>query len=273
MTAWVDLHLHSLCSDGAETPEQLVARATATGAEAIALTDHDAVTGVRAAQQAAEAAGIGFLTGVEISAQYNNRELHVVGLGINPEDESLQQLLQELADMRHNRIRTIYKRLQAIGITLDDALPEKTDNNAPGRMHVAVALCNMGLAPTVQKAFDRYLNRGRPAHVPKKLPPADRAIAVIQAAGGRAFIAHPGLGDWMLKRLDALLTLPFDGVEAWHPSHDAATTQHILAIAERRNLLISGGSDCHGNVKGDGVIMGRVKTPARYFYQIVSALG
>ena len=273
MSAWVDLHLHSACSDGAETPEQLAARAAATGAEAIALTDHDAVTGVAAAQQAASAAGIGFLSGVEISACYEQRELHVVGLGINTEAQPLQELLRELAEMRRNRIHTIQERLRAMGIVLEKIEGEtETNNNTLGRMHVAVALRNMGKAASVQKAFERYLNRGCPAYVPKQLPTAERAIEAIHAAAGRAFIAHPGLGDWMLKRIEALLTLPFDGMEAWHPSHNSAITRHIISIAERRNLLISGGSDCHGNVKGDGVTLGYVKTPAHYFYRITEAL-
>ena len=138
-----------------------------------------------------------------------------------------------------------------------------------GRMHVAVALHEMGKTATVQRAFDRYLNRGCPAYVPKQLPEATKAIEAIHASGGLAFIAHPGLGHWMMKQLPQLLELPFDGLEAWHPSHNASISKEIIAVAKDHNLLLSGGSDCHGNVKGEGISLGRIKTPVACFHRIL----
>ena len=267
MTEWVDLHLHSNHSDGTESPEQLVARVAAAGATAMALTDHDTVAGVAAAREAAMAAGIGFLDGVEISAVFEGREMHVVGLNVSIQAEPLTQLLGELADMRRNRMDAIHAKLRRVGIVV----PHAPDMQAPGRMHVATALRDMGKAATVQQAFDRYLNSGGPAYVPKELPDVSRVIAAIHAAEGLAFIAHPGLGHWAMKRLERLLALPFDGLEAWHPSHTPAVTNRFLAVAQQRDLLVSGGSDCHGNVKGEGCTLGRVKTPACHYHRINAA--
>ncbi|MCK5863104.1 MAG: PHP domain-containing protein [Candidatus Hydrogenedentes bacterium] len=273
MTAWVDLHLHSSCSDGTETPTELVARAVSSGAAAIALTDHDTVKGVHEAQEAADAAGLGFLTGTEISAGFDGREIHIVGLGINVKENALTSLLDELVEMRRNRIQTICKRLRAVGVLAETPTSWEEDNTVSiGRMHVAVTLYKTGKSRTVQQAFDRYLNRGCPAYVPKQLPPAGKVIEGIHAAGGLAFIAHPGLGRWLLKKMPQLLTLPFDGLEAWHPSHTPSILKQIIAIAKERNLLLSGGSDCHGNVKGEGVSLGRIKTPALFFHHICETL-
>jgi predicted metal-dependent phosphoesterase TrpH len=269
MTAWVDLHLHSSCSDGTETPEKLVARAAGVEVSAIALTDHDTVEGVCAAQQAAKSVGLAFLTGVEISCSFDGREIHVVGLGIHTESPELKTLLESLAAMRRNRVDTIVRLLHNRGIVCET--PDG-QTGSMGRMHVAVALYEMGKASSVQNAFDRYLNRGCPAYVPKQLPDVAQVVDVIHASNGLAFIAHPGLGHWIIKQLPRLLLQPFDGLEAWHPSHDKFLTNDIIALAESHKLLLSGGSDCHGNVKGDGVNLGRIRTPLSCFERIREVL-
>ncbi len=270
---WIDLHLHSSCSDGADAPDQVAARAAACGAAAIALTDHDTTAGLARARTAADALGLGFLEGVEISAAHQDRELHVVGLGVAPEAESLRALLDALGDMRRRRASKIVERLHRVGVHLDP--PEPTpdqEQTPPGRMHVAVALQRMGAAATVQGAFDRYLNRGCPAHVPKQLPPVAQAIDAIHDAGGLAFLAHPGLGRRLLRHLPALLEFPFDGIEAWHPSHTPEITQECVHAAQARGLLLSGGSDCHGGVKGEPPALGRVKVDYRHYEKIAEAL-
>jgi len=269
MTDWVDLHLHSACSDGRESPEALVGRAASLGAAAIALTDHDTTGGVSAAQQAAAAACLQFLPGVEISACFEGREMHIVGLGIDIKAQPLQILLSQLAQMRHDRQNAIIERLHEKGIAPGMRTTSgKATPISEGRMHLAVALHEMGHAASVQEAFDLYLNRGCPAYVPKELPEIAQAIEAIHNANGLAFIAHPGLGHWILKKIPRLLSLPFDGLEAWHPSHTAAQTNQILTIAKNHHLLVSGGSDCHGNVKGEGNLLGRIKTPIIYYHHI-----
>lgn len=270
---WVDLHLHSLCSDGADSPERLVARAASLGLQALALTDHDTTAGVTAARRAAAKHGLGFLSGIEISAEFKGREMHVVGLGIDIAEKALEELLSTLAAMRRQRTHEILDRLHRIGLTLDPGLIMNRDTAMTlGRMHIAVRLYEMGAAKTVQGAFDRFLNPGRPAHVPKRLPPAVQAIATVQAAGGLAFLAHPGLGNWRRRRVEALLELPFDGLEAWHISHTPYMTRTFMEMAEARALLVSGGSDCHGGIKGDKPTLGLVRVPYACYADIVERL-
>ncbi len=270
---WVDLHLHSSFSDGADPPEQVVARAHGCEISAIALTDHDTTAGVERARFAAEGAGLGFLAGVEISAAFKEREIHVVGLGIDVGTPELGVLLNTLSEMRQRRLDAILQALRRMGLALDGEQVMSKDMHAqPGRMHVAKALHHMGAATTVQNAFDRYLNPGCPAYVPKQLSHAEEAIAAIHKAHGLAFLAHPGLGRWSPGRVNTLLALPFDGIEAWHVSHTPDMTRQFIAMAKKRALLLAGGSDCHGSIKGDAPTMGRVKVPYACYATIVERL-
>ncbi len=269
---YVDLHLHSNCSDGANRPEQVVQRAVRKRITAIALTDHDTVHGVDAAAHAAHEAGIGFLTGTEISAQFEGRELHIVGLGIDCNCPILLSALEKLRQSRASRADKILARLQELGIEIS---PERVYARAVsgnvGRMHIATELVEMKLVRTPQEGFDRYLNRNGAAYVPKATLAAEEAIDAIHAAHGLAFIAHPGLSRDTRRALPQLLELPFDGIEAYHISHSLQRTQEFLALAKQRQLLITGGSDCHGGIKGREE-MGKVRTPVAYYEKICAAL-
>lgn len=271
--AYADLHLHSTYSDGADTPKRVVERAAQLDIAALALTDHDTTDGVEEARAAAEALDIGFLAGTEISASFEGREMHVLAYGIDCASAALQRLLQILAQMRQERIARILERLEAVGIPIrEKAEGSEFAESMTGRMHVAVLLHQMEQVPTVQAGFDRYLNRGRPAFVPKLLPEASEVIEVIHEARGLAFLAHPGLGKTLKKRLNKMLTLPFDGIEVWHTSHSREMREQFLQIADEQELLISGGSDCHGSMKGEAPTMGRVKTPMSCYERICERL-
>ncbi len=270
---WVDLHLHSRCSDGADAPETVVIRARNLGMAALALTDHDTVSGVPAARAAARESGMGFLEGVEISAAFEDREIHIIGLGICLESPSLTRLLETLHTHRANRVRGIVERLESLGVTPRGLLAPRLQSITPvGRMHVAVALTELGKATSVQNAFERYLNRPCPAFVPKALPSARESIEAIHDAGGLAFIAHPGLGNTLYRRMGALLELPFDGIEAWHVSHTPEMVRMFQALADTHGLLVTGGSDCHGDIKKEKPTMGRVKLPYACYRHILDVL-
>ena len=273
MMGWADLHLHSNCSDGGDPPERVMARAAELGIIAAALTDHDTVAGLAAARAAAETAGVAFLNGVEISASFETQEIHILGLGIEMNAPVLARLLAVSHEGRLARIDDIIERLDRFGVASRSALQAQLGGaGLSGRMHVAVALKGMGKAATVQKAFERFLNRGGPGYVPKSLPTALDAIDAIHGANGLAFVAHPGLGHTLRRRLGALLELPFDGIEAWHVSHTPAMTSSLRALALDRGLLVTGGSDCHGDIKGEKPTMGRVKAPHACYERIVEAL-
>lgn len=270
--SFVDLHLHSTYSDGSDTPEAIVARACAVGAAAIAITDHDTVAGVAPGRAAAEAAGLGFLSGVEISAGHKYREIHVLGLGVDEAEVRLVRGLDALCTARNDRGVRILERLAEAGCPLPTFASGQPDSgSALGRMHIACAMTEAGYVQKPQEAFDRYLNAGKPAFVPKETMPLEDAITLIHGAGGLAFVAHPGLGKSVRRMLPELLEFPFDGIEAYHVSHNPGRVEEFIALARERGLLITGGSDCHGTIKGRA-LLGAVQTPAAVLDSILAAL-
>lgn len=268
----VDLHTHSHCSDGSDPPDEVVRRAAALGFAAVALTDHDTVSGVAIARQAAEEAGIGFLSGTEISADLDGAEIHVVGLGIDPTHSGLLATLETLADGRSRRAERIAEKLVGAGVEIDlDAVRTRLGaGGVIGRMHIAQEIRRLGHARTVQQAFDRFLNPGGKAFVGKARIDCAAAIEAIHAAGGLAFVAHPGIGA-ARRRLSKLLQLPFDGIEAYHVKHAPGRVASYLQTAAERELLVSGGSDCHG-VASRSPEMGKVRVPYTHYERILDAL-
>lgn len=259
---FVDLHMHSTASDGARSPEDVVAAAAAAGLSAIALTDHDTIAGLDAARSAATRAGMRLVNGVELSAVEGDLETHVLGLHL-AELEALEQQLVQLREMRLNRARRIVERLNELGapITLDAVLHQAA-GGAVGRPHVARALIAGGFAADFRQAFEKYLGNGRSAYVAKeKLSLAD-AIAIIHRAGGIAVLAHPGsLGT--RERIAALAEIGLDGVEVLHPSHGWDDSQRLDALATEFELVRSGGSDWHGGPDGSRSL-GVMRVPSQW---------
>ena len=268
----VDLHTHSHCSDGSDSPGDVVRRAAALGLEAVALTDHDTVAGVAVAARVAVQAGIGFLSGTEISAEFDNAEIHIVGLGIDPTDVSLLAVLDEMAGARTRRAERIVEKLASVGVGVRmEALRSRVeDGGTIGRMHIAREIHRLGHVRSVQQAFDRYLNPGGKAYVGKARVTCLDAISAIHDAGGLAFVAHPGIGA-ARRRLGKLLQLPFDGVEAYHVKHSPGRVEEYLGVAVERGLLVAGGSDCHGTASRSPE-MGKVRVPYGCYERIVEVL-
>lgn len=188
----VDLHLHSTASDGMLEPAALVAHVAGCGVRLMALTDHDTVAGVGAAAEAARAQGIGFIPGVELSVTWRGRELHVLGLAIDPEAPVLMRGLASQQALREARAERIAERLQKAGAPGNEAMATiRSAGSLPTRTHFARALVALGAAADIQGAFDRWLGRGRPGHVASAWPALADATGWILAAGGKAVIAHP----------------------------------------------------------------------------------
>lgn len=244
-----DLHLHTTASDGVYTPQQLVRRAASLGFNLIAITDHDSVEGLAQAREAAQANGVRLLSGVELSCGAQ-KEIHVLGYGFDPENEALLAFCQQRVRQRETRTAAMVEKLCQLGKPVDMARVRDLAHGAIGRPHIARALVEAGHVLSVSEAFDRYLKPGKPAYVPKEDVKVSEAVSLIKQAGGVAVLAHPmelKMGDAMLESLiGEWKSQGLEGVEVYHPSAQNNHASFLKHLAQRENLLITGGSDFHG---------------------------
>jgi predicted metal-dependent phosphoesterase TrpH len=261
-TAFVDLHMHSTASDGSRSPADVVRAAKRASLAAIALTDHDTVSGLAEARAVGAELGVRIVNGVELSAVEGETETHLLGLHLR-DTAVLERGLGELREMRGRRAARIVELLQSQGVqvTFDDVMLQ-AGSGAIGRPHVARALVADGWATDVRDAFDRYLGAGRPAYVAKDQLGMREAIAMVHAAGGLAVLAHPGAGGTR-ERIDALVALGLDGVEVKHPSHSPQDVARLRAFVDQLGLIPSGGSDWHGAADGSRTI-GMMHVPVEW---------
>lgn len=283
MRRFVDLHTHSKCSDGDLTPSELVGLAERKRLHAFALTDHDTAAGLAEAAAAAAATEVRFIPGIEISAVAAQGTFHLVGLGIDPAQESLKLTLESLRQWRSERNALMLAKLGQLGmpVSLEELEAFATRGKGGGsglitRMHLARLLVKRGVVKTPREAFDRLIDPGKPAYVEKdRLSPA-QAIAAVHAGGGAAILAHPALlrlssaaeyrtriGHWRDQGLD--------GIEIYHPEHTIAQTRMFLDLAKSLGLLISGGSDFHGWAKPD-VHLGLPRVPVAAVRELLEKL-
>jgi hypothetical protein len=261
--AFADLHLHSRFSDGTYGPEELAEQARRYGLAAIALTDHDSVEGCPGTAQACEAAAIEFIPGIELTAEQEGNELHILGYCMDTQNPRLLTEIARFQAVRQNRIREMVERLNRMSVPLSaDAVFALANCRAPGRPHVARALVAAGLCQSLDEAFERFLKKNRPAWVPKFKMSGEKAIELIHQAGGVAVLAHPGLNRTD-EVIPSMVEAGMDGIECFHTKHSTVTTERYLELANRFHLLVTGGSDCHGKNKGKPLI-GTVKVPYQY---------
>jgi predicted metal-dependent phosphoesterase TrpH len=272
---FADLQLHTLFSDGTYTPAELVAAAKNAKLDCIALTDHDTVDGVEETQRHCDAAGIEFIAGCELTAditeQGQSREVHILGLFVNPADEELLRALRAYKQARAARVEAMIARLNQLGVPLNrEAVLATADaRSALGRLHVARALVAQTFVSDADEAFARYLGFGRPAWVAKYRVSITDAVALIHRAGGVAILAHPGIAH-VDEHIPKWLEQGLDGIEVWHTKHTPAQSSNYKLLAERLGCLITGGSDCHGYAKGK-VLIGNVKLPYEYVERLREA--
>jgi predicted metal-dependent phosphoesterase TrpH len=257
---FADLHLHTSFSDGTYSPEQLVEQAVRQDLHVLALTDHDTVEGCLPTARACEAVGIEFIAGTELTAEQDGHEIHILGYELDLTNSKLLSEIGKFQFVRQNRIREMVQRLNEINVPLQaDEVFALANCRAPGRPHVARALVQAGLVGTLDEAFERFLKKNRPAWVPKFKMSASDATELIHQSGGVAVMAHPGLNRTD-EIIPAMVESGLDGIECFHTKHSAAASEHYLQIARRFNLLVTGGSDCHGLSKGRPLI-GSVRLP------------
>ncbi|WP_373497850.1 PHP domain-containing protein [Desulfococcus sp.] len=258
--AKVDLHVHSTASDGTLPPLQILRRAVALGLKAIAITDHDTVAGARDVAAAGVPPSMRFFTGIEISAApppgYPCRgSFHVLGYGIRLDDPLLEDALAVLQTARRERNPGMISRLRELGMDISMAeLAAEAGDGQIGRPHIARCMMNKGYVETFDEAFDRFIGAGKPAYVDKYRISCERAIHLIRHAGGVAVLAHPGLlrpagspsFDDLIRGLTAM---GLGGIEVYYPEHTPEQTALYRSTAERFGLVMTGGTDYHGDIK------------------------
>lgn len=261
---FVDLHTHTVFSDGLFTPEEVVERAKGAGLTAIAITDHDSVDGIDRAKITGKKLQMEVVPGVEMSCSVNGTDVHILGYYLDYQNSAVQNFFVRLRNSRLERAEKMINRLAELGVKVSfSRVKELAGAGAVGRPHLAQAMVEARAVSSVSEAFVRYIGYDGPAYFPKmRLTPLE-ITNFIHKNGGVTVIAHPGTygNDDLLY---TVLAAGVDGIEVWHPEHNQRTAEHYLEIAQKNRLLVTGGSDCHGGFKFGKVYLGEVRLPYRY---------
>lgn len=256
----VDLHIHTIASDGTFTPEEIVLEAKNRGLKAIAITDHDTVDGLIEAKNKAKDIEIEFIQGIEISCNTNEYEVHILGYFLNLEDKKFMSELDELKKARDIRNFKIVEKLKNCGI---EANLEEIADMAPGkiisRLHFANYLVKKGVTISKEEAFDKYLGKRGKAYVPKENFPPERAVKILNDNGAFVSLAHPKLvvnNDGIIENMISnLVKFGLNGIEAQYGTFSPSDIKKYKKMAKRHSLLVTGGSDFHG-ANREGVNIG-----------------
>jgi predicted metal-dependent phosphoesterase TrpH len=275
--SFIDLHVHSTASDGTFRPAEVVRLAKDAGLEAVALTDHDTTDGLAEAVAAGQELGVEVIPGVEISAQFTDDTMHILGYFIDIKSGKLAERLAVLKQARKERNPKIVAKLNALGVAVTMEQVERLSGGGQvGRPHIARALMESGYVKSMQQAFDIYLKNGGKAYVEKyRFPPAE-AMDMIREAGGVPVLAHPftlGLGSAQALKdlLRDLKALGLAGVEIFYADHTPEQEALYLRLAQELGLLVTGGSDFHGLNKPE-IGLGHIRSRNRLTYDLVMAL-
>lgn len=253
MKKLIDLHTHSLCSDGSMTPRELVAHAKREGIAAIALSDHDCVDGLADAMDEGEKLGVEVIPAIEFSV-VSDTETHILGYFIDPKTDAIKDAMEKIFAAREYRAKVTLEKLNELGfpITVDE-VKRVAGGALLCRAHYARVLMDKGLVPSVKEAFDKYLANGRPAYCGHQAITAEEAIELIHRAGGIAFVAHLHLIRLSDEELYAFLTrlkaAGLDGIEGYYTEYTPQMQEKFQGMARELGLQISGGTDFHAAMK------------------------
>jgi len=271
---YADLHLHTIHSDAEYTPQRLVEDALAKGFRAISVTDHDTVGAFPQILEIPQS-GLEIIPGIELSAENEvlanktgyKEEIHIVGLFIDYTNPLLLEELNKLVQGRKERMYKMLDKLREMGMPLEEKdIRKYVQGGIVGRLHLAQALRDRGWTSSIWEAFGKYIGDGKPAYIDRYRLSSSQVISLIREAGGIPILAHPHL----MKNIEALPQLVregLEGIEVYHPNHGPKPSSLLLDLARKYNLVISGGSDCHGMAK-EIIFLGQVKMP----YKIVEDL-
>jgi hypothetical protein len=258
-----DLHIHTTFSDSTLTPQAVIEKVEQSGLSCIAITDHDTVDGIIPVLEEAKSKNIELIPGVELTAEVANTEIHILGYFIDFKKDWFKEKLAYLREMRRKRFVKMVEKLKNHGIYLNsEEIMNKKDYTSIGRPHLAQELVKKGYVDSIKEAFKLYIGNGKPCHVKKEMLLPQEAISMIEKLGGISVLAHP-----YLMRNDNLIPLlvkeGLDGIEVYHPEQSSYEEKKYLRLAKEYNLLITGGSDCHGLGK-ERILIGTVKIPYKF---------
>jgi 3',5'-nucleoside bisphosphate phosphatase len=257
----IDLHTHSIASDGALSPTELIARAAARGVQIQALSDHDTLLGVAEAVAEGQRLGVRVIPATELNTESEWGDVHVLAYFVDPHDTALEERLRWLRENRGRRIELMVEKLNALGHAVSlDRVREIAKGGSLGRPHLAQALFEAGHVPTYDSAFDTLISKEAPAYVARVgLAPLE-AVALARKHGGVPSLAHPGTVVDLERLLPQLVDAGLAGIECYYGSHTPAFTAECLRLSVRYGLVPTGGSDFHG--RGEhGTDLGGVFVP------------
>jgi predicted metal-dependent phosphoesterase TrpH len=275
----IDLHAHTIYSDGTFTPAEAIALAVDRGLSVLSISDHDSTEGLREAEAAAEATPVEVVPGVELSAVHDGGPVHLLCYWPDLGAEELQGELRRLREDRWTRGRRMVEKLQSLGYPVTfERVSEIAEGDNVGRPHLAQALVEAGVVPELKDAFsDELIGTGGRAYVEKHALPSLDALALVKRAGGIAVLAHPGL-RWRRELpvpddlIERMAEAGLDGLEVDHPDHDALARVRYREMAHRLGLVATGSSDCHGT-RYDPVRMGSETTDPQEFARLKARKG
>lgn len=268
-----DLHVHTNQSDGLFSPEEVVDMSVTKNLKGIAITDHDSITGIeRAINHSKKYYDFKIIPGIEISCIHNDEEVHLLGYFIDYKNYDIINITETLKSSRLNRGIDMVNRLNELGLEVSiEEVKELSGEKYIGRPHIARAMIKRGYVTSIQEAFSRYLNRGRPAYVERYKISITETISLIKKIGGISVLAHPGL----LKDksiINYCIELGIDGIECIHSKHNQSDISSMLDIAKKHNLIATGGSDFHGDLVNGKLLLGEYYVNIKDIPQIIGRI-
>jgi predicted metal-dependent phosphoesterase TrpH len=267
---YADLHIHTIYSDGSFLPATIIRHAVKNNLKVISITDHDSIDGIEASIKEGEKNGVEVIPGIEISTTVDTGEIHILGYFIDYKDEYFLKRLKTIQEIRVKRMSVMIDKLSKLMININlNELTEYAGSGSICRLHLAHFLKKKGFVGSVYEAFDRYIGSGKPAYEKMNALTPEEGIGLILNAGGIPVLAHPGL----TKRddlIDEMIESGLKGLEVYHSGQSEEDTTRYFQMAKDKGLLVTGGSDCHGEKKLN-MLMGRIKLPIQYVDRLKEA--
>lgn len=271
---YADLHIHTNASDGLLSPEEVVKWAIIKKLRAIAITDHDTITGIEPAINSNDRPDkLEIIPGVELNTEFDGKEVHILGYFIDYKNSWFLDILDKIQNSRYHRAKKMVEKLQHLGIKINfERVEEISEGSSIGRPHIARAMVESGYVSDIPDAFDKYIGEGCPAYVERYKLTTREAIEVINKIKGIPVLAHPGLiTDKNI--INYILDLDIMGIEVFHPKHDSDMINYLFSLSKKRGLFITGGTDCHGYMQNGQPIMGNVSIDYNKVLELKKFLG